>query len=68
MGRDRLGEPGAAGDLAHDPPGTMPVQSPPVGSQEHRALRALGDGQVDRPGTRRQWDGHHLAALITVVC
>jgi hypothetical protein len=24
-------DPGAAGDLTHDTPGTMPVQPPPVG-------------------------------------
>jgi hypothetical protein len=37
-------------------PGAVQVQPPPV--------RALADGQVDRPGgPRRQRDGDHLAAL-----
>ena len=61
---DGLGDAGAAGSLADDPPGAVPVQPPPVRSQEHRAVRALADDQVDRPGSaRRQRDGHHLAAL-----
>jgi hypothetical protein len=55
---------GAAGDLADDPAGAVPVQPPTVGGQEHRAVGALADGQIDRPGSaRRQRDGHHLAAL-----
>jgi hypothetical protein len=42
----------------------MPVQSAAIGSQEDRALAALADGQVDRPGgARRQRDGDDLAAL-----
>ena len=64
VGRDGLGDPGAAGDLADDPPGAVPVQPRPVRGQEHRPVRALADGQVDRPGSaRRQRDGDHLAAL-----
>ena len=64
MRRDDLGDPGAAGSRADDPPGTVPVQLPPVCSQEQRPVGALADGQVDRPGrARRQRDGHHLAAL-----
>jgi hypothetical protein len=63
-GRDRLADPGAAGDLADDPPGAVPVQPPPVMGQEHRPVCALGGDQVDRPGgARRQRDGDHLAAL-----
>ena len=64
VGRDGLGDPGAARGLADDPPGAMPVQAPPVGSQEHRPAGAFADGQVDRPGgTRGQRDGDDLAAL-----
>jgi hypothetical protein len=43
----------------------MPVQPPPVGSQEHRPFSALADGQVERPGSARgERDGDDLAALI----
>src|SRR6476661_9018701 len=64
VGRDGLGDPGAAGGLADDTPGAMPVQPPPVRGQEHRPFGALADGQVDRPsGARRQRDGDDLAAL-----
>jgi hypothetical protein len=64
VGCDGLGDPGAAGGLAGDPPGAVPVQ-PPIGpSQEYRTAGALADSQVDRPGgARRQRDGHDLAAL-----
>jgi hypothetical protein len=31
---DRLGDPGAAGDPADDPPGAVPVQPAPIGGQE----------------------------------
>ena len=59
-----LGDPGAARDLTDDPPRAVPVQAPPVRSQEHRPGGALGDGQVDRPGgAGRERDGDHLAAL-----
>jgi hypothetical protein len=64
VGRDDLGDPGPAGDLADDPPGAVPVQPPPVRSQEHRAIRPFPDSQVDRPGGPwRQRDGDDLAAL-----
>ena len=65
VGRDGFGDPGAAGGLADDPPGAVPVQPPPpVCGQEHRPAGALADGQVDRPcRARRQRDGDHLAAL-----
>jgi hypothetical protein len=64
VGRDGFGDPGAARDLADDPPGAVPVQPPPVGGQEHRPAGALGDGQVDRQGSsRRERDGDDLAAL-----
>jgi hypothetical protein len=36
VGRDGLGDPGAAGGLADDPPGAVPVQPPTVHGQEHR--------------------------------
>jgi hypothetical protein len=62
--RDRFGDPGSAGGLADDPPGAVPVQPPPVRSQEHRPVRAFADGEVDRPGGARcQRDGDDLASL-----
>ena len=49
---------------AHDPPGAVPVQPPPVRCQEDRPLAAFADRQVDRPGgARRERDGDDLAAL-----
>jgi hypothetical protein len=47
---DRFGDPAVAGDAAHDPPGTMPVQAVAIGGQEDWSFAALTDGQVDRPG------------------
>jgi hypothetical protein len=62
---DGPADPGAARDLADDPPGTVPVQPPTVRSPEHRPVRTLANGQVDRPGrARRERDGDDLAALI----
>jgi hypothetical protein len=46
VGRDGLGDPGAAGGLADDPSGAVPVQPPPVRGQEHRAAGALADGKA----------------------
>jgi hypothetical protein len=64
VGRDGLRDPGPASRLAHDPPGAVPVQPPPVRSQEHRTIGALAEGQVDRPRrARRQRDGDDLASL-----
>ena len=61
---DGLGDPGAAGDLADDPRGAMPVQPPAIGSQEDRPFAAFADGQVDRPrGAWRERDSDDLAAL-----
>jgi hypothetical protein len=61
---DGLGDLGAAGDPADDPPGAVPVQPPAVSGQEDRSFAALADGQVDRPGgARRERDGDDLAAL-----
>jgi len=54
VGRDGLADSGAARGLADDPTGAVPVQPPPVRSQEHRAAGALADGQVDRPGRARR--------------
>ena len=45
-----LADPGAAGDLADDPLGAVPVQPPTVRGYEKRSAGALADGQVDRPG------------------
>jgi hypothetical protein len=45
----------------------VPVQPPPVRSQEHRPHDALPDGQVERPrGPRSQRDGDDPAALSGV--
>ena len=61
---DGLGDPGAAGDPADDPPGAVPVQPPAIRGQEDGSFAALADGQVDRPrGARRERDGDDLAAL-----
>src|SRR5215475_2888 len=49
---DRLGEPGAAGDPADDPPGTVPVQPAAIGGQEDRSLAALAE-QLDQHGRDR---------------
>jgi hypothetical protein len=64
VGRDGLADSRAAGGLADDPSGAVPVQPPPVRGQEHRPAGPFPDGQVDRPGgPRRQRDGDDLAAL-----
>ena len=61
---DGFGDPGAASDLADEPPGAVPVQPSSVGSQEHRPVGALADGQVYGPGSpRRQRNRDDLAAL-----
>ena len=40
------------------------MQPPIVSGHEQLPFGAFADGQVDRPGrTRRQRNGHHLAAL-----
>jgi hypothetical protein len=64
VGTDGLGESGAAGDPADDPPGAVPVQPPPVRCEEDRPVTAFVDGEVDRAGS--VWcerDGDDLAAL-----
>ena len=61
--RDGLGDPGAAGDLADDPPGAVTIQPPPVRSQEHRPVRPFLDGQIDRPGRPRLDYESHATAL-----
>ena len=64
VGADVFADVGAAGDLADDPPGAVPVQPPPVIGEEDGAIAAFPGGQVDRPGgARRQRDGDDLAAL-----
>jgi hypothetical protein len=61
---DGLGDPGAARDLADDPPGAVPVQPSPVFGEEDGAVAAFAGGQVDRPGgARGERDGDDLAAL-----
>jgi hypothetical protein len=52
---DVLNNPGLPGGAADDPGRALPVQPPPVRSQEDRASYTLADGQIDCPGgTRRQ--------------
>jgi hypothetical protein len=46
---DGLGDPGAAGDQADDPGGTMAVQPTAVRGQEDRPRAAFADGQVGPP-------------------
>jgi antitoxin (DNA-binding transcriptional repressor) of toxin-antitoxin stability system len=53
---DGLGDPGAAGNPADDPPGAVPVQPAAVRSEEHRVLATLPDGQVDGRAIRG-WAG-----------
>ncbi len=48
---NRLGDSGAAGQAAHDPGGTVPVQPLSVGAEEDRPVPRLTDGQADRPGS-----------------
>jgi hypothetical protein len=62
---DLFADAGAVRDPADDPPGAVPVQSPPVTSKEDRTVAAFTDGQVDRPGgAGRERDSDDLAALI----
>jgi diadenosine tetraphosphatase ApaH/serine/threonine PP2A family protein phosphatase len=64
VGPNRLGDPSASRYTADDPPGTVPVQPPAVGSYEDGPVVAFADGQVDRPRrARRERDGDDLAAL-----
>jgi hypothetical protein len=45
-----LGDPGAAGEQADDPGGTVPVQPSPVAGEEDRPLAPLPDRKIDRAG------------------
>ncbi len=64
VGAHVLGDPGVAGGSADDAGGAVPVQPSSVAGEEGRAVGALADGQVDRPGgAGRERDGDHLAAL-----
>jgi hypothetical protein len=47
-----LGDPGAPGDPAHDPPSGVAVEPLAVGLDEDRAVAAFTDGEVGRPSTR----------------
>jgi hypothetical protein len=51
---DGFSDPGAASDLADEPPRAVPVQPLSVGGQEHRPVGAFADGQVDGPGGARR--------------
>jgi hypothetical protein len=64
MGAGGLGDPGAARDLAGDPPGAVPVQATPVSGEQDRAAAAFAGNMVDRPGgARSERDGDDLAAF-----
>ena len=64
---DVLGDPGAAGNPADDPPGAVPVQPAPLCGQEDGSFVAFADGQVDRPGGAGcERDGNDLAALRVI--
>jgi hypothetical protein len=68
VGRNDLGDPSAAGGLADDPPGAVPVQPPSVRGEEHRPFGAFADGQVDRPsGPWRQRTVTTLPPLRVIV-
>jgi hypothetical protein len=59
-----LADPCTPGDPGDNPPGTVPVQPPPLCGDEERAFGPLADGQVDRAGCAwRERDGDDLAAL-----
>jgi hypothetical protein len=61
---DRLADPGAAGDAPHDPPSSVAVEAPTVGTGEDWSVESLADGQVDRSGgAGSERDGDDLAAL-----
>ena len=61
---DPLADPGTAGDAAHDPPSSMPIDPFTVGVDEDRTFQPFADGQVDRPGNPwGEWHRHQLAAL-----
>jgi hypothetical protein len=61
---DPLGEPGPAGQPAHDPRRSVASQAPAVSSDEDRTPDTLTDREVERPGgPRGQRDGDGLAAL-----
>jgi hypothetical protein len=61
---DPLGDPGSAGDPAHDPPSDVTVEPATVGLDEDRPVAPVTDRQVDGAGDA--WgEGHGggLAAL-----
>ncbi len=63
-GAGGLGDSGASGGPADDPPGAVPVQPPAICGQEDGSFAALADGQVYCPrGAGRERDGDDLAAL-----
>src|ERR1700735_1078020 len=53
MRPDGLGDPGAAGDPADDPPGAVPVQPTAGPGEEQWSLSTLADRKVDGPGGAR---------------
>src|SRR5215470_13039136 len=66
MRPDLLGQPGAAGDPADDPPGTVPVQPFLRCGEEDRSLGAFADRQVDGAGSAGgEVDDSFLAALAS---
>lgn len=65
---DRLGDPLPPGDPANYSSRRVPVKAVPIRPDEDRALEALTDGEVDRPGsTRGRGDRRDLASLRVMV-
>jgi hypothetical protein len=64
VGPDAFGDPSRSGDAAHDPSGCVPIDPPPVGSNEGRSFAAFADQEVNGTGRpERQGDGHDFATL-----
>jgi hypothetical protein len=58
---DALGDPGATGDPAHDPPGGVTAKSRPGGLDEDRTIETVANGQVD--GSWGEWHRGGPSAL-----
>src|SRR5439155_159575 len=64
VGTNSFGDPGSAGDTAHDPAGGVAFQAAAVGTAKDRSFASLPDCEVDGAGGPRcERDGHDLAAL-----
>ena len=64
MGPYPLVDAGSAGHSAHDAPGAVAVEPPPVRADQDGARNAFAYGQVERPGRARgEGHGDYLAPL-----